>query len=231
MHRSQRERLPRVRMALAAGSGQIGFGNGGTRVARGQDFVHPVATGAIGNRLRPGLSRQAVVAVLVTGDAVGRKVEPPVELRVAVTARAGGGGHVGHEDGRGGIPRGQNVVLAMAVGAGGRRPHPSRHRAAVDALLILSERLAVTVAAGCTHVSFGDRRAGIGGRQDIVRAVTIVASRSLLSLGDGPRVYARLVGLHRPCRGKQVLSRQLGVGVAAGAGRGQVLGVDRRVRG
>ena len=61
-------------MALAAGGGQVVFVNGRARIGGGKDFMHAVATGAIGGAGRTVLRRQAVVAGEESLHAVTRAV-------------------------------------------------------------------------------------------------------------------------------------------------------------
>ena len=67
----------------------------------------------------PELRSQAVIAVLVGGDARGRHVEACHQLRVGMATRAGDLRNIGQINRRLGISGRQNAVLAVAVRAGG----------------------------------------------------------------------------------------------------------------
>ena len=115
VHFSKGKSLPGVRMAFATGSGKITLGNHGTRVAGRKNIVNSVAARAIRHRLGAGLRGQAVVAVLIAGNAVGRKIEARLKLLVPVAARTRIGSNIGHVDGRVGIAGGQDVVLPVTT--------------------------------------------------------------------------------------------------------------------
>ena len=64
------ELLSNSLMALSAGSVEIGAVDGGARIARRQDVMHAVATGAVGNHDRTALGGQPVITVKVSRNAV-----------------------------------------------------------------------------------------------------------------------------------------------------------------
>jgi len=230
MHGPKGKRLPGIRMAFATGGGKIGFGNRGTRVAGRKNVVNAVAACAIGYRLGAGLCSQPMVTVLITGNPVEWKTETRLELRVAVAARTGSSSNIRHIYGRLGISRRQDVVLAVAVGAGGGCRDPRGHRPAVDAVLVLIEGLLVAFATGGADIALRNRGARIGRRKDGVRSMAIIADGCLLSLTNGPRMDAGFIRLYGPGGSKQVLLRQLWIRVTVAAGRGKVLAVNGGVR-
>jgi len=72
MHRRQRELLRNSLVALAAGLAEVGVVDRGMRIARGQNIVYAMATGAVGRDHRAAFCRKPVIAVHVTGYAVAR---------------------------------------------------------------------------------------------------------------------------------------------------------------
>ena len=75
VHAGQRELLRHALVALAAGGIQIGAIDRRARIARRQNVVHAVATGAVGRNHRTALRGQPVIAVHVARDAVSGHAE------------------------------------------------------------------------------------------------------------------------------------------------------------
>ena len=117
MDRRARELLRDAFVALAAGGVEIGAIDGGARIARRQNVVHAVATGAVGGDDRTALGGQAVIAVEVAGDAVAGDAELLREAHALVAAGAGVARKVLLGDRRVGIGVRLDGVDAVAIGA------------------------------------------------------------------------------------------------------------------
>ena len=89
VHGSQREFLGYSLVAFAAGGVEVGVIDGGARIARRQDVVHSVATGAVCRNHRAAFGGEAVIAVHVGGDAIAGHAEFLREAHAFVAARAG----------------------------------------------------------------------------------------------------------------------------------------------
>ena len=62
-------------VALAAGGIEVGVIDGRAGIARRQNVMHAVATGAVGRNHRAAFRGQSVIAIHVGGDAVARDAE------------------------------------------------------------------------------------------------------------------------------------------------------------
>ena len=170
-------------MTLAASPDQIGVVDGRPWIARRENAVRPVATGAIRHDLRASLRGQSVVAGQVSGLAAARHSK---FLRKAHAFVAAATGHRAHVLGRDrGIRIGVrfNGVNAVAIGAHRRLPVAFGDGLSVDALFeFLGDRV-VTLAAGRRHIELEDGRLGILGVENLVRSVAVGADRGLLGSG------------------------------------------------
>jgi hypothetical protein len=89
-------------------------------------------------------------------------------------------------------------VDAVAVGTDGSLGIAARDRLAVDALDEFCFHAFMTLGAGRRNVEFEDRRFGVAGGKDLVRAVAVGADRGLLGTGsDGASMNTLLVGKER----------------------------------
>src|ERR1019366_1260577 len=169
--------------------------DGGARVAGGQDVVDAVATGAVGDHQRAALRGQAVVAVVVRGDAVADDAELLGKAHALVTAGAGIAREVLAGDGGVGIGGRLDGVDAVAVGADRGERVAARDGLAVNALGEDGLHSGVALAAGGGDIELVDQRPGGVGGQDRVRAVAVGADGGLLrAVFDGAAMDALLVG-------------------------------------
>ena len=153
-------RWPGVGMAIAAGLAQVRLVHRRARIAGGKNVVYPMATGAVGHGLLAGAGSQAMVAVLISGDARSRHVEARHQLGVGVAARAGDLRNIGQRNRRFGIAGRQDAMLAMAVRAGGGVQNSRGHRLPVNALPVGIKNVLVAGRAGGRHVLLPDFRVG-----------------------------------------------------------------------
>ena len=75
MHLGQRKLLRNSLVAFAAGRVEVGVIDGRARIARRQNVMHAVATGAVGRHHRAALGGQSVITVQVSRHAVSRHAE------------------------------------------------------------------------------------------------------------------------------------------------------------
>ncbi len=192
MHFALGEVLRCARMALAARNHQVGLVDARTRVGRGEDPVHAVATRAVGRQRGTVLRRQPVVALKegfhpVRGQIVFR-VEPLRSMTLAA--------ELSRNPQRRTALQGFDLVLRMAIGAGGRFPAPRRHGFAVHALFHVLGHLLVTPAARLGQSGEIQGRSGGRRRQDGVAIVTIAAIRGAFhAFGQGQSMHAGAVAL------------------------------------
>ena len=187
------ELVVRAGMALAAGLGQVGVIDGRVRIAGGQNVVHAVTAGAVGDRGRADFRCHAVIAGQVRTDAAAGHAEFLREPHALVAGRAGVL-HVGCGHGRVRILRRLDGVNAVAIGADRRLPVAARDGRAVNALHVLLLDVVMALGAGGRNVELVDRRLRIDGAQDVVLAVAVGADRGLVGAGgDRLAVHAFLV--------------------------------------
>ena len=160
---------------------QIGRCDARGRVRGRKDVVRAVAAGAVGDLDGAAPRREPVKAVLERLRPVPRQAPLFRQRHRGVTRRARESGDVGGRDGRAGVLRREDGVLAVAVGACGRvrialvEAHP------VDAGVVLAALGLVAPAADLLDVHLVDRRDRVESVPGVVRAVAIDAGR-------GPRV-------------------------------------------
>ena len=191
--------------------------------------MHAMATGAIGYCLLPGVRCQAVVTVLIGRNARGRHVEARHQLRVGMAARAGDLRNIGQRNRGFGISRRQYAVLAVAVRAGSGIHNAGGHRLPMDALPVDIENILVALRAGGGHVLLPDFRTRIGGGEDVVYTVAVVAGRGFhVPRLDGATVNALLISFHRQRYVEHVFDGERGVGMALAASIRQIRFAHRR---
>src|SRR6266581_7534467 len=137
-------------------------------IPRGEDVVDAVAGGAVRDRLGARPQGQAVVAVLEGRDAVHRQVVARREALVAVTAPAGDARDSGRVHERSGLLRGEDRVLAVAVGADGDIANASGSRLAVNTARVAPGDLAMATTARLGHARMVDPRRRLPGGNDVV---------------------------------------------------------------
>ena len=120
-------------VALAAGGVEVGAIDGGVRVARGENVVHAVATGAVGGDDGSALGGEAVIAIEVAGDAVAGNAELLREAHAFVAAGADVARDILLGDGRVGVGMTLDGVDAVAVSTCGREHVAARDCLAVNA--------------------------------------------------------------------------------------------------
>ncbi len=192
VHFALREILRRARMALPARDDQVVRIDRRARVARAQDLVNAMATGAIGRQRRSILRGQAVVALEESLYPVGGQIVLGIQpLRgMAITA------HVGGDFERRSALEPYNFVLGMTIRAGRRITMPGSDGFAVDAFLNIFSGLVVAAAAGFRQVRPVKRRRRRGRREDSMPVVAIAAPGGLLlSAGQGQPMDACAVAL------------------------------------
>src|SRR5579862_9631964 len=136
MDRPDGEGLSCARMAVSAGMGKVGGVDRGSRIARRENIVDPVAGSAVCDGLRTGARRESVKAVRERGHAVGGKVVASFDPRVAVAAPARRDGNARGVYRRLRIRGRENGMFPMAIGAHGSVGSALRCRFAVDGLVI-----------------------------------------------------------------------------------------------
>ena len=194
MDRRARELLRHALVALAAGGVEIGAIDGGAGIARRQNVVDAVATGAVGRNYRAAFRGQAVIAVEVAGDAIAGHAEFLRQTHAFVAGSAGVAGEILPGDGGVGVGGRLDGMDAVAVGADRGELVAARDGLPVNALHESVCDIGVALAAGGGHVELGDGRFGVAGGENFVRAVAIGADRGLLrAVGDGAAVHAVLV--------------------------------------
>ena len=104
-------------VALAAGGVEIGAIDGGVGIARRENVVHAVATGAVGGDDGTAFGGEAVIAVEIAGDAVAGDAELLREAHALVAAGADVARDVLLGDRRVGVGVPLDGVNAVAVSA------------------------------------------------------------------------------------------------------------------
>ena len=223
------ELLGNALVALAAGSVEVGGVDGGARIAGRQDVVNAVATGAVGDDDRTALRSEAVVAVVISGDAVADDAELLGEAHALMTAGAGVAREVLAGDRGVGIAGRLDGVDAVAIGADGGERVAARDGLAVNALGEDGLHAGVALAAGAGDVELVDQRLGIVGGQNLVRAVAVGADGGLLrAVLDRAAVDALLVADEGLVAVAGRLHQEL-LAVAGAAGGGNVGVIDGRL--
>ena len=167
------------RMALPARLRQVGVVDRGTRVARREDVVHSVATGAIRDSRRADLGRHAVIACEVRRNTVPGNPKLRRELHAGMTCGTRSA-HIAGGHRRVWIVRCLDGVDSVAVGADRRLPIAFRQRRTVNALNVLALDVGVALAAGRWHIGLGDRRLRVGPGQNVMGAVAVSTHGSRL---------------------------------------------------
>lgn len=112
-----------------------------------------------------------------------------------VAARAGRLRQILRIHRRSGVEMRFDRVDSVAIGADRRHPVSVPYRLAVDAVFELLGDVLVALTAGGRNVEFKDRRFGISGIENFVRAVAIGANRGFFRTGgDRVAMHALLVG-------------------------------------
>ena len=229
MDRRARELLRHALVALAAGGVEVGAIDGGAGIARGQNVVDAVATGAVGGDDRAAFRGQPVIAVEVAGDTVAGHAKLLRKAHALVAAGADVAGKILLGDRRVGVGGRLDGVDAVAVGADRGELVAARDGLPVNALLEGVCDVRVALAAGGGNVELGDRRFGVAGGENFVRAVAIGADGGLLrAVGDGAAVHAVLVG-DEGLRAFAVRLHEKLLPVAPAAGGGNVGVIDGRL--
>ena len=137
---------------------RLAFIDGGARIARRQNVMHAVATGAVGHHHRTALRGQSVITVQVTRHAVSRHAELLREPHALVAARAGVSGEFCSEtDELGSMCALMEWIPWQSVQTGAS-PLP-RHSLPVNALHELSAATArMALAAGRRNIELVNRR-------------------------------------------------------------------------
>ena len=188
MHGPQREPCPRAGMTLPARARQVLGVDGGVRVRGRQNVMHPVATGAIGHRLRASRGRQAVVGSLEADHPVRRHPELAGQAHVAVAPPARLGNVAGVHQ-RGAVGGRLDGVLPVAIRADRRLRDPLLQGFAMHAQEILLGNPGMAHTAGLWHLLA--ERLGVGGGQLVGASVADGAIRgSGVSLFQRQSVYA-----------------------------------------
>ena len=155
MHRRARELLRHAFVALAAGGVQIGAIDRRPRIARRQNVVHAMATGAVGRHHRAALRGQPVIAVEVAGHAVAGHAELLRQPHALVAAGADVARNILLRHRRLGSVWRLDGVDAVAIRAGGRQRIAARERLPVNARVEGVGHIGVALAAGgCATANF-----------------------------------------------------------------------------
>ena len=187
----QRELLGYSFVALAAGGAQVGVIDGGAGIARGQDVVHSVTTGAIGRNDGAALRGQSVIAIHIGRDAVAGQAEFLGEAHAFMAARAGVLGQVLRGDRGVGILDVLDGVDAVAVGAHRGQAVAARNSLPVNAGHEGLRDVGVAFAAGGRHIELVDGRMTLVGGENLVGSVAVGAHGGFLrAVFDGAAVHA-----------------------------------------
>src|SRR5579862_1451225 len=190
-----RELFRHARVALAAGTGQVGMIDGRSRVARRKNVVDAMAAGAVRYDLRSSARCQAMIAGQVCGLAPAGNAELLRESHAFMAARARGLRQVLRRNRRTGIEVRLDRVNSVTIGAYRRLPVALRNGLSVDALLEVLRDRVVAFPAGQRHVELEDRGLGVLRVENLVRAVAIGADRGLLgTVRNGVSMHTLLVG-------------------------------------
>lgn len=192
--------------------------------------MNAMAGSAVRHGLRATANGEAVETVGVGRHAIGRQVEAGVQPLIAVATAASVDGDACGADGRGGILRGENEMLAVAIGADGRSADAGFQRLAVNAFHVGFRNFGVAGAAGFRDVPVIDLGARIARGIDGVRAVTVRTGGGVLAFGNGARVDALLVKLDGVGDWNLVTGKKARIAVASGAGIGTVSFCHSRFR-
>lgn len=217
-------------MTLAAGPGQVGAVDRGTRIARRKDTVRAVAARAIGYDLRASAGRQPVIAGQVSGLAAALYSKFLRKAHAFMASAACGWADILRRDRGIGIGVGLDRVNAVAVRANGRLPVSFCNGLPVDAPLEFFRDLVVTAAAGLRNVEFKNRRLGVFRIENLVRAVAIGADRGFFrAVGNRVPMHALFVGGDHLCALAAIFHDEL-LTVAGAAGRGDIGVMHARLR-
>jgi len=142
-----------------------------------------VATGAVCDDLRAHLRSQSVITGQIGRRPASVEAEFLGQANPLVAARTGHQRHVHRVDRRLRIQVRLDGVNTVAVRAHWRLRIAARYCLSVDALSKFLLHRPMTFGTGARNVELEDRRLGIAGGQNLVRAVTIGAHGSLLGTG------------------------------------------------
>ena len=183
---TEREFFGDAGMALAAGPNQVGAVDGGTRIARGQNVVHAVATGAVGDDLRTEFGSQPVIAGKIgAGRGRLRRRTPAKGARLRGSGRRWSAARFCACNRRVGIEVRLDGVNAVAIGADRRLRVAAGDGLPVDALHELGLHRLMALGAGQRNVELEDGRFLVAGAADFVHAVAVGADGGLGgSVGD-----------------------------------------------
>jgi len=146
---------------------------------------------AVCDHARAESRREAVIAVLVTADALAGDSKFFRQRHAFMTAGAGFSRDGGRDRGGDALDGRDDVVDAVTIGANRGTRHAARQRLAVDTLHELGSLGFVTLAARRRYVHLRDGRLRIRSGQDVVAIVAIGANgRAEISLRDGLRMHA-----------------------------------------
>src|SRR5215208_1807133 len=132
-----------------------------------------MTTGAIRDHFRTHSRCEAVVAVLITTDALAGDSKFLGQNYAFVTPRAGFRADVSGSDGAISVNGRHNIMNAMAISAHRRSRHATHYRLSMNALHELCTLALVALAAGGRNVDLGNRRLWIRSRKDVVTVMTI----------------------------------------------------------
>ena len=220
MHLAGREISVGAGMALAAGLDEMRRVDGRVWIARRQDVVHPVTTGAVGRDLRSAGGGQPVIAGQIARLAAAYDSELPRHFHVLVALGAGVGCQIFRRNRRGWVLGVLDHVRAVTVGTDRRMQVALGDRLPVNALHELRALRLVTLGAGGGNAALVDGRFGIGNAPHVVGAMAVAANRGLLVAGGHQLgVNAVLIGSERLSGLTRLLHHRLPAMAAAAGGR------------
>ena len=193
--------------------------------------MHSVAGSAIGNALGSATLGEAVIAVGVGRNAVGRQIVTRGEALVAVAPPTRGDRDTGRTYQRCGFFGAQDEMLAVAVAADRGIGHASLHGLSVYAFKISLADIRMAMPASRRDIPVVDLGTRILRGKDSVASVTIGAGcSSSISVGHCAAVHALFIKFHRMREWNVVPGEKLLVAVTGGAGVRQIFLGHRRAR-
>jgi hypothetical protein len=201
------------------------------RIVRWKNIVYAMARSAIRNGLRTGSRRQPVKAVRECGHTVGWKVVASFDPFVAMAPPAGKDRNARGVNRRQWIPRGENGMLPMTIGAHWRVGSALCRGFSVNGLVIDFLDSSVAGAAGCRNVPMICLGKRIASGKNTMAGMAIRAGwRGRIAGRECASMHAEPKRFHGMCEGDFVPGEKIRIGMTGSTCVRKILFGHRRER-